>query len=295
MPASPHATRAPLPRLRNGATRRRRLNILGVRVDDSPPDEALAHCARMLRCPPPASGGRLRQVATVNPEFVMRARQDPEFRALLNGADLATPDGVGITLAARLLGRPLRGRTTGVALTEALAALAAREGYRIFLLGAAPGVAAEAGRVWAARYPGLQIAGAYPGSPAEDEREEIAARISAGAADLLFVAFGAPAQDLWIARNLRALPGVVAIGVGGALDMLAGRTPRAPGWMRAAGLEWLYRLWREPARWRRMLALPAFGALAVASAALSRPMRRPAVVTVRGAAWPRWSGSPELI
>src|SRR6476469_6356572 len=101
MPTSPHATRPPLPRLLNSA-RRRRLNILGVRVDDSPPDEALAHCARMLRCPPAARGGRLRQVATVNPEFVMRARQDPEFRALLNGADLATPDGVGITLAARL-------------------------------------------------------------------------------------------------------------------------------------------------------------------------------------------------
>ena len=253
MPTSPHATRAPLPRLLNGATRRRRLNILGVRVDDSPPDEALAHCARMLRCPPAARGGRLRQVATVN----------PEFRSLLNGADLATPDGVGITLAARLLGRPLRGRTTGVALTEALAALAAREGYRIFLLGAAPGVAAEAGRVWAARYPGLQIAGAYPGSPAEDEREEIAARISAGAADLLFVAFGAPAQDLWIARNRAALPTVrLAMGVGGVFDYVTGRAPLAPPLVRRVGLEWLYRLYRQPWRWRRQLALPVF-ALAV--------------------------------
>jgi N-acetylglucosaminyldiphosphoundecaprenol N-acetyl-beta-D-mannosaminyltransferase len=262
MPASPHATRPPLPRLLHGA-RRRRLNILGVRVDDSPPDEALAHCARMLRCPPAAGGGRLRQVATVNPEFVMRARQDPEFRALLNRADLATPDGVGIVLAARLLGRPLRGRTTGVALTEALAALAAREGHRIFLLGAAPGVAAEAGRVWAARYPGLQIAGAYPGSPAEDEREEIAARISAGAADLLFVAFGAPAQDLWIARNRGALPTVrLAMGVGGVFDYVMGRAPLAPPLVRRVGLEWLYRLYRQPWRWRRQLALPIF-ALAV--------------------------------
>jgi N-acetylglucosaminyldiphosphoundecaprenol N-acetyl-beta-D-mannosaminyltransferase len=263
MPASPHATRPPLPRLLNGAARRRRLNILGVRVDDSPPDEALAHCARMLRCPPAARGGRLRQVATVNPEFVMRSRQDAEFRALLNAADLATPDGVGIILAARVLGRPLRGRTTGVGLTEALAALAARQGYRLFLLGAAPGVAAEAGRIWAARYPGLQIAGAYPGSPAEDEREEIAARIAAGAADLLFVAFGAPAQDLWIARNRAALPTVrLAMGVGGVFDYVTGRAPLAPPLVRRVGLEWLYRLYRQPWRWRRQLALPIF-ALAV--------------------------------
>jgi N-acetylglucosaminyldiphosphoundecaprenol N-acetyl-beta-D-mannosaminyltransferase len=263
MPASPHATRPPLPRLLNGAARRRRLNILGVRVDDSPPDEALAHCARMLRCPPAARGGRLRQVATVNPEFVMRARQDAEFRALLNAADLATPDGMGIILAARVLGRPLRGRTTGVGLTEALAALAARQGYRLFLLGAAPGVAAEAGRIWAARYPGLQIAGAYPGSPAEDEREEIAARIAAGAADLLFVAFGAPAQDLWIARNRAALPTVrLAMGVGGVFDYVTGRAPLAPPLVRRVGLEWLYRLYRQPWRWRRQLALPIF-ALAV--------------------------------
>jgi N-acetylglucosaminyldiphosphoundecaprenol N-acetyl-beta-D-mannosaminyltransferase len=263
MPASPHATRPPLPRMLNGAARRRRLNILGVRVDDSPPDEALAHCARMLRCPPAARGGRLRQVATVNPEFVMRARQDAEFRALLNAADLATPDGMGIILAARVLGRPLRGRTTGVGLTEALAALAARQGYRLFLLGAAPGVAAEAGRIWAARYPGLQIAGAYPGSPAEDEREEIAARIAAGAADLLFVAFGAPAQDLWIARNRAALPTVrLAMGVGGVFDYVTGRAPLAPPLVRRVGLEWLYRLYRQPWRWRRQLALPIF-ALAV--------------------------------
>jgi N-acetylglucosaminyldiphosphoundecaprenol N-acetyl-beta-D-mannosaminyltransferase len=162
-----------------------------------------------------------------------------------------------------VLGRPLRGRTTGVGLTEALAALAARQGYRLFLLGAAPGVAAEAGRIWAARYPGLQIAGAYPGSPAEDEREEIAARIAAGAADLLFVAFGAPAQDLWIARNRAALPTVrLAMGVGGVFDYVTGRAPLAPPLVRRVGLEWLYRLYRQPWRWRRQLALPIF-ALAV--------------------------------
>ena len=259
MPASPS-----LPRVAVAAPfteRRRRLNILGVRIDDCPLDESVARCARLLAQPPAAAGGRLHQVATVNPEFVMRARQDPAFRRLLNEVDLATPDGAGIILASVLLGRRLRGRTTGVALSEQLVALAAARGYRLFLLGAQPGVAAEAGRIWLGRYPGLQVAGAYPGSPAEDEREEITARITASGADLLFVAFGAPAQDLWIARNRAALPSVrLALGVGGVFDYLTGRVPLAPPLLRRAGLEWLYRLYRQPWRWRRMLALPAFGA-----------------------------------
>ncbi|MDQ2809010.1 MAG: WecB/TagA/CpsF family glycosyltransferase [Chloroflexota bacterium] len=240
-------------------SRRRRLNILGVRVDDSPLEESVAHCARLLRLPPGGAGGRLHQVTTVNPEFVMQARRDGAFRAVINRSDLATPDGAGIMLAARLLGGPLRGRTTGVALTERLAALAAAEGHRLFLLGAAPGVAAEAGRLWAVRYPGLPIAGAYPGSPAESEQEEITARITAAGADLLFVAFGAPAQDQWIARNAAALPTVrLALGVGGVFDYLTGRVPLAPLRWRQLGLEWLYRLYQQPWRWRRMLALPTF-------------------------------------
>ena len=179
VPGSPSQVHTSVTARPTSVERRRRLNILGVRVDDSPLAESVARCHRMLRGAPVQGGGRLCQVATVNPEFVMRARRDAEFRRLLNGADLATPDGAGIILASVLLGQRLRGRTTGVALTDALAALAAREGYRLFLLGAEPGVAAEAGRAWAARYPGLHVAGAYPGSPAEDERDEIAARITA--------------------------------------------------------------------------------------------------------------------
>ena len=263
MPASPSRTQAPAAIQSAGATRRRRLNILGVRIDDSPLAESVAHCARMLACPAAAGGGRLHQVTTVNPEFVMRARQDAEFRAVLNQADLATPDGAGIILGSLILGQRLRGRTTGVALTEELAAQAARAGYRLFLLGAQPGVAAEAGRIWMRRYPGLQVAGAYPGSPHDAECEEITARITAAEADLLFVAFGAPAQDLWIAHNRAALPTVrLAMGVGGVFDYVTGRVPLAPPSLRRVGLEWLYRLYKQPWRWRRMLALPAF-ALAV--------------------------------
>ena len=237
---------------------RRRLNIGGVWVDDCPLAEAVARCAGWLRRPA-ADAGRLAQVTTVNPEFVMTARRDPAFRAVLNRAALATPDGAGIIAAAALLGRPLRGRTTGVALSAHLMALAAREGYRVFLLGAAPGVAAEAAQIWSARYPGLIVAGTHAGSPALAEAAGITRAVTAARADLLFVAFGAPRQDLWIAAHAAELSTVrLAMGVGGVFDYVTGRVPLAPPLWRRLGLEWLYRLIRQPWRWRRQLALPHF-------------------------------------
>ena len=170
---------------------------------------------------------------------------------------------------------------TGIDLSEALLARGAALGYDAFLLGAGYGVAEAAARALAARSPGVRIAGVWSGDPRPAGDAEAVARVRASGARLLLVAYGSPAQELWIARNLDALPGVVAIGVGGALDMIAGRTPRAPRWMRAAGLEWFYRLAREPARWRRMLALPAFAALAVVTGARARIAGTPAIVTVR--------------
>lgn len=237
------------------ATERRRLNIRGVRVDRGTLAEAVARCAAVLRTP----GGRLAQVVTVNPEFVMAAQTDARFRAVLNGAALATADGVGIIWAARLLGYPIPERTTGVMLVPLLAELAAQEGYRLFLLGAAPGVAEAAGRVLTERYPGLRIVGTAAGSPAEAEAAALTAQITAVEAELLFVAFGAPQQDLWIAGNAARLPTVrLAMGVGGVYDYLTGRVPLAPPRWRRVGLEWLYRLIHQPWRWRRMLALPRF-------------------------------------
>jgi N-acetylglucosaminyldiphosphoundecaprenol N-acetyl-beta-D-mannosaminyltransferase len=162
-------------------------------------------------------------------------------------------------LAARRLGRPLAERVAGSDLVYHLAGLAARLGQRLFLLGAAPGVAAEAAGILQARYPGLIIAGTYAGSPASAENDALVARINGNAADILYVAYGAPRQDIWIARNRMTLSTVrVAIGVGGALDFITGRAVRAPLWLQRLHLEWLHRLWREPWRWRRMLALPRF-------------------------------------
>src|SRR5262249_43643391 len=141
---------------------------------------------------------RLHQVCTVNPEFVMEARRDPDFRRLINGADLATPDGVGIIAAGRLLRRPFAGRATGVALVDHLAKISAREGYSLFLLGAAPGVAREAAHAMQSRFPGVKIAGIYAGSPRGEDWSAILARLESANPDILLVAYGAPKQDLWI-------------------------------------------------------------------------------------------------
>jgi N-acetylglucosaminyldiphosphoundecaprenol N-acetyl-beta-D-mannosaminyltransferase len=147
----------------------------------------------------------------------------------------------------------------GSELVFRLADLAAQEGWPLFLLGAAPGVAAEAASILQARYPGLKIAGTYAGSPEPGENDDIVKRINESGAKLLYVAYGAPKQDKWIARNRNTLPTVrVAVGIGGALDFITGRAVRAPRWVQRLGLEWLHRLWREPWRWRRMLALPHF-------------------------------------
>ncbi len=232
---------------------RRRVVILGVAIDDVLMDEAIAAVARFI-----AEGGP-HQIVTVNPEFVMEARRNRAFRRVLAAADLATPDGFGIILAARWRGTPLRGRVTGIDLTERIAAEAARRGWSLFLLGAAPGVAERAAAALQRANPGLRIAGCYAGSPRPADEPSIRERIIAARPDVLLVAYGHPAQDLWIARNQPLLRVPVAIGVGGTFDELAGVVPRAPALMQRLGLKWLYRLIVQPWRWRRiMTAAPLF-------------------------------------
>jgi N-acetylglucosaminyldiphosphoundecaprenol N-acetyl-beta-D-mannosaminyltransferase len=239
-------------------TRVNSLDILGVRVDDVTYAEALA----LLR--EYAAGGVARYVVTPNPEFVMAARRDPAFRAALASAALAVPDGGGLLLAARLWGRPFREQVRGTDLVYQLAAAGAQSGQRWFFLGAGPGVAAAAGQRLATLYPGLQVAGAYAGSPdPADDADARAAVLAVSPVDVLLVAYGAPRQELWMARNLPTLGVPVALGVGGVLDYVAGLVPRAPRWMQKLGIEWLYRLLRQPWRWRRQLALPCFALLAL--------------------------------
>jgi len=231
--------------------------FFGVRADDVTWDETLAWVESFI------ADGRPHQIVTVNPEFVMAARRDPEFRTIINNAALAIPDGVGLLWAGRLLGQPLRERVTGSDGVPRIAERAAVKGWRIFLLGAAPGVAEETARRLVARYPGLKIVGTYAGSPAVEEKSAIVDLVRRARPDVLFVAYGHPRQDKWIARNLARLGVPVCMGVGGAFDFIVGVQSRAPAWMRRIGLEHFYRLLRQPWRWRRQVDVYHFGLLAL--------------------------------
>lgn len=236
------------------------LTILGVEIDrvDFALTLDLIDAWVMQRRAARDTAPACRQICTVNPEFIVDARRDPAFAAVLARADLCVPDGAGVLWAARRAGQPLRERVTGSDGVYRICERAAVHGWRVFLLGAAPGVAEQAAAVLCGLYPGLEVGGCYAGSPADAEWPEIRARLDAAAPDILFVAYGHPRQDFWIARQRAELPAAVAIGVGGAFDFVAGVAQRAPLWMQRLNLEWLHRLVTQPWRWRRMLKLPVF-------------------------------------
>lgn len=230
-----------------------RISILNVRIDNVTYNDAIARVKDFLHEP------GLHQIATVNPEFVVIAQSKPEFMRVLNSTALNVPDGVGLLWAARRRGTPLRERVAGQDLMERICALAAEQGIKVFLLGAREGIAEKAATKLKEKYPSLEIAGCYAGSPSPDENEPITQRINESGARILFVAYGPPKQELWIARNASRLKNVaVAMGVGGTFDTLAGIVPRAPQWMRDAGFEWTYRLLREPWRLKRQMSIPYF-------------------------------------
>ena len=207
------------------------------------------------------AAGQRTFVITANPEFVMLARGDADLGRIAQAADLVVADGTGVLVASRVLRDPLPGRVPGRLLVPAVLQLASGP---LFLLGAAPGVAERAAATLTRRIPSLEVAGTHAGSPAPADDEAIRAQIVASGARVLLVAYGMPAQERWIARNLPLLPSVrTAIGVGGVFDQLAGRVRVPPPFVHAIGLEWLWRLAFEPSRWRRQRVLPVFAALVV--------------------------------
>ncbi len=241
-----------------------RITILGLPVQPITYADWLERIGEWVR-----ESGVARHVCTINPEFVMIARRDPNFWNILQRATLCVPDGVGLLWAARRQGTPLPERVTGSDGVPIIAERAAKEGWRLYLLGAGPGIAQQTADILQTRFPSLQIAGIYEGSPAADEEDIIVERINASGAHILFVAYGAPEQDKWIARNLPRLKVTMAMGVGGAFDFIAGVVPRAPVWMQRMGIEWLYRLYLQPWRIKRMMRLPRF----VLAVLLNRPPR----------------------
>jgi N-acetylglucosaminyldiphosphoundecaprenol N-acetyl-beta-D-mannosaminyltransferase len=229
-----------------------RFTLLGVPVDPLTEAEAVDWVARAI------TERRPRLVISVNPERIMHAGREPAFAAVLRDADLALADGAGVVWAARRLGHRLPERVAGVDFVEALAARGASQGWRFFFLGGGPGVADAAGRALRDRYPGFMLAGTHAGSPDPASDAATIEAVRSSGAQLLFLAYGAGAEEAWLARNLATSGASIGMGVGGAFDFISGRVRRAPRWMRNLGLEWLHRLSNEPWRWRRMIALPRF-------------------------------------
>lgn len=225
-----------------------RTDVLGVAFDNVTLEEAVDRALAMLE----EEGPHL--VATPNPEIVQRANKDPEFAGILAGADLVIPDGVGVMYAAKILGRPLKARVPGIDFAAELMKRGA--GKRLFLLGAAPGVAEQAAVNLRAAYPGLVVCGAHDGYFQEDG--PVIEAIRAARADIVFVCLGSPKQEKWIAAHGQAAGARLYIGLGGSLDVFAGRVARAPERFQRLGLEWLYRLAKEPSRIGRMAKLPLF-------------------------------------
>ncbi len=227
-----------------------RVWILGVPFDPVGLKEAADRACSVVR----AGGSHL--VVTANPELVVAAQSDPELARAVRAASLVVADGIGVVWASRRFRRPLPERVPGIELMELLCARAAEEGWRVFLLGGLAGVAEQAAAALQRRWPTLQVAGTHHGYFSEDDA--VVEQVARSGAELLFCGLGSPRQELWLHRHLHPLGVRLAMGVGGSLDVLAGRTPRAPGWVRRLHLEWLYRLARQPWRWRRQLALPRF-------------------------------------
>ena len=233
---------------------RKLLILLGVPIDDLTMSEALSRLENFVE--EGRNAGKGHQVATVNADFLIKAHHDPLLRQILREADMATADGMPLVWGARRLGVPLRERVTGSDMTPALAELAARKGYKLFLLGAAPGVAQRAADILQAKHPDLQLAGVLspPFAPVEKMDPTIIDEIKEADPDILLVAFGNPKQEKWIYAHAKELNVPVMMGVGASLDFIAGISRRAPHWVQKLGLEWCHRLIQEPKRlWKRYL------------------------------------------
>ncbi|HKM39952.1 MAG TPA: WecB/TagA/CpsF family glycosyltransferase [bacterium] len=226
--------------------------ILGVPLQSVSLDEAVAQVSNWLQ------GDVTRLVFTPNAEIIALAQDNAALKQALAQADLTVPDGIGVVWAAHLLGQPLKGRVPGIELLDRLLQMAAMDNYSVYLFGGCPGVAAEAKRRLEERYGDLNIVGFHHGYFDAEEEKKVQAEIQALRPDILAVALGAPKQELWLIENVGSLPVKLALGVGGSLDVIAGKVKRAPLLWRRLGLEWLYRIMTDRRRLKRAWQLPRF-------------------------------------
>ena len=227
-----------------------RVEILGVGFDNMTMDEALEKGVRLM------SEQGAHYVVTPNPEIVEVCREDEEAREAVRNADLVIADGIGVIYGAKILGTPLKARLPGIEYAQKLMERMAENGKTLFLFGAKPGIAEEAARRLQEKYPGLQIAGTHDGYFKEDESVVNAIRESG--ADVVFVCLGAPKQEKWIRKNGEATGAHLLLGLGGCLDIFSGTVQRAPVIFQKLGMEWFYRLIKNPSRAGRMMKLPLF-------------------------------------
>ena len=227
-----------------------RVELLGVGFDNLTLEEAAAR-GRELLCAPGCA-----YVATPNPEIVEICRRDPEAMSAVNGAALVLPDGIGVIYGARLRKTPLRGRVPGIEFGTAMLKICGELGKRVYLLGAKPGIAEAAAARMQAGFPGLVIAGTADGYFRDDAAA--AEKIRQSGAEMALICLGAPKQELFMQRYGEATGAHLLLGLGGSLDVFAGVAQRAPRFYCDHGLEWFYRLMKQPSRIGRMLKLPVF-------------------------------------
>jgi N-acetylglucosaminyldiphosphoundecaprenol N-acetyl-beta-D-mannosaminyltransferase len=246
-PPNPSPSRVPERAGSDGA-----LRILGSRVDPLTFAQALEKISILVRRYDPA------QIITANTLMLLAAEKDRELREVLDHAALVIPESWGVRWASRRYGRPLDEYVPGIDLMTSLCAIAAQLKFRVYLLGAAPGIAESAAKRLSEMFPGLPVAGTHHGYFTRGEERRVIEGIRETRPVFLFVGMTVPGQEKWIARHLSTLRVPIVMGVGGSFDVLSGQLRRAPMWVRRLGLEWVFRTAQQPWRLKRIKDLPVF-------------------------------------
>lgn len=233
-------------------TQRPQVNILGTLVDRLTLDETLEAVEEFI------SVGTPHLVVTADASGIVQAQSDPKLREIYDNADLVTPDSEGVVFASKRAGQPVTEKVSGVVIADRLAELSSRKGYRIYLLGAAPGVADMAAEALRLKYPGCNVVGSRHGFFPADSDEVVAQEVAAFHPDILLVAMGIPRQEIFIRKTQSIIQAKVGIGVGGSFDVFSGKTKRAPVWAQKLKLEWLWRLLLNPKKITKAKNLPIF-------------------------------------
>ncbi|MCE5313524.1 MAG: WecB/TagA/CpsF family glycosyltransferase [Armatimonadota bacterium] len=229
-----------------------RISILGVKVNRVDMTGTLDAITRFI------ASGTANMIVTADASMIAMAQDDADLKNIINEADLVTPDGSGIVKGAKILGTPLAQRVSGVDLAREMCRMSAEQGFSIYFLGAEPGVADAAAQNLSRTYPGMKIAGTHDGYFTPDRDSEIASLVKASGAQALLVAMGIPRQEKFIKRYMHDMGVCVAMGVGGSFDVFSGKVKRAPKWFQDHGLEWAYRLCKDPSKIKKVSVLPKF-------------------------------------